>query len=85
MYNTKCFHCGEIIEKGENQLVPLDRPYINLFFHKSCFRELGGYDKMPEYVTQSVERVYNSTITNKKGVGISKNGRKQTQTIKSAD
>jgi hypothetical protein len=32
---------------------------------------------MSEYVTQSVERVYNSTITNKKGAVAGKNGRKQ--------
>jgi hypothetical protein len=58
MNNRLCFHCSkEITDPLDYNLYPLDIPYINLFFHKSCFRELGGYDKMPEYVTQSVERV----------------------------
>jgi hypothetical protein len=77
MSNKICFHCTkDIVDPLDYNLYPLDIPYINLFFHKSCFRELGGYDKMPVYCTEHIEKVYNRTITSIKGEKTGKNGRK---------
>jgi len=61
-------------------MFPLDIPYINLFFHKECFRLAGGYAGITVEVTQFPEMVYNSIITSRNGDKIGKNGRK-TQTI----
>lgn len=47
-------------------MYPLDIPYINLFFHKNCFRIIGGYEKLPVYCTENLKRVYNWSIDKNK-------------------
>ena len=54
-----CFQCGtEILEATDCRLIPLDRPYINLYFHIKCFKEVGGYDNMGVFCSQNVKKVY---------------------------
>jgi len=38
-------------------MVGLDRPYINLWFHQSCYEELG--EKMNSFLQDSKEIWYN--------------------------
>jgi hypothetical protein len=47
-------------------MLPLDIPYINLFFHKNCFKLMGGYDNMRVYCTENLKRVYNWSIDRNK-------------------
>jgi hypothetical protein len=37
----------------------IDRPYVNLFFHKGCFKELGGFGGVHEHLAENPELVYN--------------------------
>lgn len=49
----KCFKCEkEII--GLKSILPLDRPYVNLPFHRDCYNELE--DEL-EYVTENYDRI----------------------------
>jgi hypothetical protein len=60
MRNQICFHCNKKIEDPlDYNLLPLDIPYINLFFHKNCFKMMGGYDNMRVYCTENLIKVYN--------------------------
>jgi hypothetical protein len=55
-----CFDCNKAIEDvNDYKMVGIDVPYVNLFFHKSCFILIGGYGNIHEYATQRLEMVYN--------------------------
>ncbi len=49
----RCFECGKEIE-GLKSLLPLDRPYINLPFHRTCYKDL---DDELAYVTKHYDRI----------------------------
>jgi hypothetical protein len=50
---VKCFYCGKEID-GLRSFMALDRPYVNLPFHRECYRSL---DDELEYVTTNIERI----------------------------
>ena len=62
-----CFYCKEKIvpkknEQGKCQearytMVPLERPYLNLFFHKDCYTKI--QDDITIYLTAQLSLVYN--------------------------
>ena len=56
--------------------MPLDIPYVNLFFHKSCFRTVGGYGNMALYLSQRQELCYTYCINKNKEGKTVENGRK---------
>lgn len=60
----KCFKCEKEIE-GLKSILPLDRPYVNLPFHRDCYNELE--DELG-YVTENYDRIidYIYTKNNKK-------------------
>lgn len=87
MVNQVCFHCLKRIEDPlDYNMMPLDNPYVNLFFHKSCFRTVGGYGNMALYLPQNVEKVYNWVISKNKEGKTTENGRKTREktTVQSA-
>jgi hypothetical protein len=50
----KCFYCGNDILKDEGRIVPLDRPYANLWAHKiPCASSIDE-----EYLRENIERIY---------------------------
>jgi hypothetical protein len=49
----KCFKCGKEIDDLRSFLA-LDRPYVNLPFHRKCYKGLG--DEMV-YVTENYDRI----------------------------
>ena len=49
----KCFKCGKKIE-GLKSYLALDRPYVNLPFHRDCYNGLG--DELA-YVTENYNRI----------------------------
>ena len=53
----KCFKCGKEIE-GLKSILPLDRPYVNLPFHRDCYKNLGKNvgDELA-YVTKHYARI----------------------------
>jgi len=54
MSTKTCFHCNKRIEDPlDYNMMPVERPYLNLFFHKNCFKLVGGYNKMPIYLTEN--------------------------------
>jgi len=55
-----CFDCNKPIDDiNDYKMVGIDIPYVNIFFHKSCFILIGGYGNIREYATQRSELVYN--------------------------
>lgn len=50
---SKCFECGKGIE-GLRSFLPLDRPYVNLPFHRECYTDI---DDELEYCTENYERI----------------------------
>jgi hypothetical protein len=50
---VKCFRCGKKIE-GLRSFLPLDKPYVNLPFHRDCYKSL---DDELEYVTENYDRI----------------------------
>jgi hypothetical protein len=55
-----CFECNKPIDDiNDYRMVGIDIPYVNLFFHKSCFMSMGGYGGIREYITQRSKQVYN--------------------------
>jgi hypothetical protein len=49
--------CLDKIKEGERySLIPLERPYLNLFTHKDC------YDKNKENITDYVEKYVKNVI-----------------------
>jgi len=58
-----CFDCNKSIDDiNDYNMYAIDRPYVNLFFHKDCFNKIGGYRKMGEYCTLRQDLVYNYII-----------------------
>lgn len=58
-----CFYCKEEMTEGY-KLYPLDKPYINLFFHLSCLKEIEKtiqdhkLSAIDRYVTDHAEEIY---------------------------
>jgi len=51
-----CFHCGKEIEnEQERTMLGLDRPYTNLWFHKSCF-VLNVKQDINQYLQSRIEQ-----------------------------
>ena len=56
----KCFKCGKEID-GLKSILPLDRPYVNLFMHRDCYNSIENeldyvtenYDRIMEYIRES--------------------------------
>lgn len=59
-----CYKCGESIPSSstEYKMYPIEKPYINLFFHVGCYRELGeeltlyliyNPDKLKSYIFEN--------------------------------
>ena len=63
---VKCFKCGEEIN-GLRSFMALDRPYVNLPFHRECYNNLEdelayvteNYDRILEYI----DYIYSSKYT----------------------
>lgn len=78
MKNQTCFHCNSpITDPLDYKMYAIDRPYVNLFFHKSCFVLLGGYSNIVTYCTLHGEKVYNSIYNVDEGSKNKKNGTKR--------
>lgn len=55
-----CFHCGKEIDAGDRyQMIGVEVPYVNLFFHKPTCWEAVGWEKFHEYLALNVEKIYN--------------------------
>ena len=61
----KCFECGKEID-GLRSFLPLDQPYINLPFHRDCYKSIEDelayvtkhYDRIVEYIALINTMVY---------------------------
>ena len=49
----KCFKCEKEID-GLKSILPLDRPYVNLFMHRDCYKSI---DDELLYVIENEERI----------------------------
>lgn len=53
-----CFECKCEIATGTLKfMLPLEKPYTNLWFHRDCYNKVKG--EIEVYLAQNVERVYN--------------------------
>ncbi len=51
----ECFYCNKKIGESKYFLLGLDIPYINLYFHLSCYQEI---DDIETYLKLNAERIY---------------------------
>ena len=58
MTHKQCFKCDDLIDGIDYNIVALDNPYVNLFFHRSCYIELGEYGGVIEYITLNPKLCY---------------------------
>lgn len=74
-----CFYCDkEILSTDEKRIVPLDKPYINLWFHRACLDSIENVDVL---LTQNPQKIYNykekrDLSTKNQGKSSIKKGRK---------
>jgi hypothetical protein len=65
-----CLHCdNEILETDSKQMVGLDVPYLNIWFHRGCYN-LFVKSEINEYLRNNVQKIENmvqleSKINNK--------------------
>lgn len=51
-----CYKCDKLIAPREKYfLYPLDRPYVNLFFHRNCIESIGD---VMEFLLLDVKKVF---------------------------
>ena len=50
-----CFKCNLRIPDYKYQMIPLERPYMNLFFHIDCYRNI---ENMDDYLKENSERIF---------------------------
>ena len=72
----KCFYCGkEITQVGDDKyrIIPLDRPYVNLYLHiSSSYVEMSAI--LEEYLTENMDKIYDYAEISK-GVKLNKKGK----------
>jgi hypothetical protein len=52
----KCFVCTELLGGFEGVfMLGLDRPYVNLWFHRECLENL---DNLQEYLNSKIDEIY---------------------------
>jgi len=52
----KCFYCDKDVEPEQPKFwLGLDKPYINLLFHKECYNNVDA----EQYVQDNVEKIFN--------------------------
>jgi hypothetical protein len=57
MLPKTCFLCEKEIQIGSRyQIIGLDKPYINLYFHRGCYGLIG---EINVFLSQNVKKVYN--------------------------
>lgn len=58
-----CFVCSREILLGEGRMLGLDRPYVNLWFHRGCYPKLdneGWYDYLVDNKENLAEYINNT-------------------------
>jgi hypothetical protein len=70
----KCFYCNEEIGDGKARIIALDKPYLNLYFHReTCFRKVENQGT-ENYISENVQRIHQEFSNTLKG---KKNERKR--------
>jgi hypothetical protein len=73
-----CIVCKEeVLGTDDKTMLGIDKPYINLWLHKACYRSI--IDDLDSFFTQqTIEFMYNTYILNKdkNGKNTRKNSRK---------
>ena len=41
------------------RMVALERPYVNLFFHKGCYDKIGDYNGILEFINTNFNCIFN--------------------------
>ena len=54
-HDKKCFKCGKKIKEDNRFMLGLDKPYVNLWFHKACFDKI---DNLMEYLNTKIDEIY---------------------------
>ena len=56
IHAKKCFLCQKELEEfGGVFMLGLDRPYVNLWFHRTCFDSIEG--NLLEYLNTEIDRL----------------------------
>jgi hypothetical protein len=75
-----CPFCSKEVIDSDYMMIGLDRPYINLMFHRECYNKIKS--NLNEYLGQSFQEWYNLYINNEEIHG--KRVRKSRKTRKSS-
>lgn len=62
-----CVECQkEVVPSTPYKMVALEKPYINLFFHRDCYNsvllEIEGWENLPVYLARNLEVWYNKGV-----------------------
>jgi hypothetical protein len=49
-----CTRCHKEIE-GDYKMVPMEKPYLNLFFHRDCFSEIS--DELEDFLKNNLSEI----------------------------
>lgn len=50
-----CFFCEKIIDSEQKKrMIPVERPYINLWFHLDCLSEINN---MKDYLNDNIDKL----------------------------
>lgn len=60
--NYKCPYCDlQFTDVLDYQMIPIERPYMNFFLHKDCYKKLGT--ELNQFISDNIEKItklYNS-------------------------
>ena len=54
-----CIKCEKKIDDADYKMIAVDVPYVNIYLHKVCYIEMGGYDRIVADFTENTALVYN--------------------------
>jgi len=50
-----CFKCNkEILKEDKRIMIPIERPYLNLYMHRDCYNEI---EEIVKYLNSNYERI----------------------------
>jgi hypothetical protein len=61
--DKKCFKCQKDLHAKDKEfggvfMLGLDRPYVNLWFHRSCINSFDNDSTLFEYLNAEIDRLY---------------------------
>ena len=52
-----CPVCDKPLEQPDVYMVPIERPYMNIYFHRSCYKTLGDEEGVHNFVKDNLQKL----------------------------